>query len=84
MQHIKKKYFSVVAEAVIKYKYDALRTYFVKEWKKIHDSKKSGAGTEQIYESKWEWFKALLFLKDTVSVGPTSSSLEDSSADVSK
>ena len=64
-----------IVEPVIKYKYNSLRTYFVKELKKVGDTNKSGAGSDDVYQSRWEWFQLLLFLKDTVSVMPTKSSL---------
>ena len=69
-------------EAVIKYKYNSLRTYFVKELKKAAETNKSGAGADDLYQSRWEWFELLLFLKDTVSIMPTKSSLP--SVEVSK
>lgn len=37
---------------------------FQREVKKCHALKKSGAGSDDIYESKWFAFKLLLFLKD--------------------
>ena len=44
-----------------KQKYRCLRTAYVKERKKVDESKRSGAGTDNMYEPKWKWFKDLDF-----------------------
>ena len=48
----------------VKKKINTLRSNFRKELKKIHESKKSESGTEDIYESATWLFQELLFLKD--------------------
>lgn len=48
----------------LKKKFNSLRTNFRKELKKIKDSRKSGAGTEDLYESTLWYFDAMSFLVD--------------------
>ncbi|KAK9872912.1 hypothetical protein WA026_021763 [Henosepilachna vigintioctopunctata] len=48
----------------VKKKFNSLRTNFRKELKKIKDSKKSGAGAEEIYQSTLWYFDAMSFLVD--------------------
>lgn len=58
----------------VKAKINTLRTYFSKELAKSKD-KRSGAGTDDIYESKWPYFKSMLFLTDIIKPRKTTSSL---------
>ena len=48
----------------VKKKMNSLRTNFRKELKKVMDSKKSGAGSEDVYEPTLWYYNALLFLID--------------------
>ncbi|KAK5648277.1 hypothetical protein RI129_003169 [Pyrocoelia pectoralis] len=48
----------------VKNKFNSLRTNFRKELKKIKHSMKSGAGTEEVYESTLWYFDAMTFLVD--------------------
>ena len=48
----------------LKKKFNALRTNFRKELKKVDISKKSGAGTEEIYEPTLWYFDDMRFLID--------------------
>ena len=48
----------------LKKKFNALRTNFRKELKKVDISKKSGAGTEEIYEPTLWYFDEMRFLID--------------------
>lgn len=50
-------------ETVVK-KVDSLRSNFRKELKKIKESKRSGAGTENVYIPKLWYFEKLQFLLD--------------------
>ena len=44
-----------------------LRSYYTKELKKVNDSKKSGAGTDEVYKSSWSHFESLhCFLRTQV------------------
>ena len=43
-------------------KMDNLRSYYSKQNGMIVSSKKSGAGSNQIYKPKWMWFEQLAFL----------------------
>jgi len=36
-----------------------LRSYYSRELKKVNDSKKSGAGTDEVYTSSWSHFEIL-------------------------
>lgn len=47
-----------------KKKINAFRTNYRKELKKVLDSEKSGAGTDQVYEPTLWYFNALSFLND--------------------
>ena len=58
----------------VKSKTNTLRSYFSKEYALIKQAK-SGAGTDEVYESKWEFFKPLLFLKDSIKPRKTHSNL---------
>lgn len=44
-------------------KYNNLRTYFMKEYRKVQTTPSGSAGQ---YTSKWELFDVLSFLKDTL------------------
>ena len=61
-------------------KFHTLRTYFCKERGKVTFSKQSGAGTDQIYVSKWKFYERLCFLSDYISPRNTVSSLKSSSS----
>ena len=45
-------------------KINALRTYFVAEKNKMEQSKTNGAGSSDIYKSRWQFYESLLFLAD--------------------
>ena len=62
-------------EDVIKFKYASLRTYFVKLHSKFMASRKSGSGTGDLSLPKWPWYQPLQFLKDTIEIGATMSTL---------
>ncbi|KAK7012739.1 Small ubiquitin-related modifier 2 [Halocaridina rubra] len=72
-------YKSLKADATVedaKKKINTLRSNFRKELKKIHDSKASGAGTDDIYQpSSWVFYE-LLFLKDLEKPVQTRNSIE--------
>lgn len=55
-----------------------LRTYYSKELGKVKDSQKSGAGTDDLYKSKWPFFNRLEFLRDQVIPRRTTSNLNNS------
>ena len=56
----------------MKKKINGLRTYFTKELGRT--CKKSEAGREEIYESKWPQLQSLMFLRDTITPRKTISS----------
>ena len=57
-------------------KINALRTYFVAEKNKMEQSKTNGAGSSDIYKSRWQFYESLLFLADFVTPHNTQSNLE--------
>ena len=59
----------------IKSKSNSLRTYYSQELKKEGNSKKSGAGKDEVLESKWPYFGRLSFLRDTIAPRKTVSNL---------
>ena len=63
------------SENEVKSKINTLRTYYSKELAKTKKSGKSGAGRDDVYESKWPHFKYLGFLRDTFKPRKTTSSL---------
>lgn len=56
-------------------KLNALRTYYVAEKNKIEQTKVSGAGTAEIYKSRWQFFQRLSFLSDNITPRATVSNL---------
>lgn len=64
LQKYRERYTDATKEDVKK-KFNALRTNFRKELKKVRDSNKSGAGTDDLYESSLWYFDAMQFLEDT-------------------
>lgn len=67
--------FFEMTEQDVKAKINALRTYCSKELVKLKASKKSGAGTDETFISKWPHFNSLNFLRDTIKPRKTTSSL---------
>lgn len=51
-------------KAEVEKKIKSLLTIFAREVKKVKDSQKSGAGSDEIYVSKWYCYSSLLFLRD--------------------
>lgn len=60
-----------------------LRTIFKKELNKINDSKRSGAGADQVYVPRLWYFESLRFLADQEEARPSVSSLDSISANTS-
>eukprot|EP00794_Sanderia_malayensis_P012439 gene12439-13725_t len=54
---------------------NSLRTYFVAEKNKAHQSGVSGAGADDVYRSKWQFFESLSFLADNIVPRTTESNL---------
>lgn len=76
----------VYAKADISYvskKIANLRTIFKKELNKINDSKRSGAGADQVYVPRLWYFESLRFLADQEEARPSVSSLDSISANTS-
>jgi hypothetical protein len=48
----------------VKNKIQSLRNSFRKEMRKVHSSRRSGAGTDNIYEPTLWYYKLLMFTKD--------------------
>ena len=57
-------------------KINALRTYYVAERNKAENSKASGAGTNDVYHSKWQFYEHLSFLKDNITPRATYSTTQ--------
>ena len=66
--------FLIFLEGDIKTKINTLRSYYSKELAKT-TNKKSGHGTNDNVESKWEYFNALTFLSDTIKARKSHSTL---------
>ena len=43
-----------------------LRTYYTKEFQKEKKTQKSGAGVDDIYNSKWPHYRAITYLRDHI------------------
>lgn len=59
----------------MKAKYKHVRTYYVKERKKVIEASRSGAGTNEAYIPKWLHYKDLEFLASTIEQRATESSI---------
>ncbi|VVD05954.1 unnamed protein product [Leptidea sinapis] len=66
--------------AVVK-KINNIRSTYKKERKKIADSKKSGAGTQEVYKPKLWYYSMLLFLDDHEEPRRSRSNMDDESTD---
>ena len=66
--------FSDLVQA-IKTKLQSFRTQFGKEVNLYEKSKKSGAGTDEIYTPKYEFYDGLLFLQPVISKRGSTSNL---------
>ena len=64
--------------AYVKQKISSLRTIFKKELNKIQDSKKSGAGADQVYVPHLWYFESLRFLTEQEEPRASVSSLDSS------
>ena len=51
---------------MVKAKYKSIRTQYVKECNKVEKSKRSGAGSDEVYRPSWSWFPVLSFMRHTV------------------
>lgn len=69
-------------DSVVK-KINNLRSTFRKELKKVNDSKRSGAGTDEVYIPTLWYFKDLMFLVDHETPDPSESTLESNEDSVS-
>lgn len=76
----------VYAKADISYvtkKIANLRTIFKKELNKINESKRSGAGADEVYVPRLWYFESLHFLTDQKEARPSVSSLDSISENIS-
>ncbi|XP_068208624.1 uncharacterized protein [Palaemon carinicauda] len=48
----------------IKKKWHSMRVYFVKEWKKVEESRRNATSLDEIYKPKFKWFSNMMFIKD--------------------
>ena len=71
-----REYYKEGTKDELKIKLNALRTNFRKELKKINNSQKSEAGTEEVYESSQWCVDALLFLVDQETPAPSTSTIQ--------
>lgn len=58
----------------MKYKYQSVRTYYVKAHKKANEAP-SGSGTDALATPTWEYYQSLSFLAPTVTLRSTESSI---------
>lgn len=65
----------------VKNKIDSLRGAFRKEIKKIKESQRSGAGTDDIYQPNLWYFQYLIFLSDQETPRESVSSIDNNSKD---
>ena len=56
----------LISEEEFKRKLNTLRTQFTQEKCEVDKSRKSGAGTDELYTPKWSWFERLKFLWDVI------------------
>ncbi|KAK7461650.1 hypothetical protein BaRGS_00038599 [Batillaria attramentaria] len=49
-------------------KFEALRSSFSRELRKLKESKKSGAGAEDVRKVTWPYFNQMMFLRGSVSL----------------
>ncbi|KAL8614412.1 hypothetical protein ACOMHN_007749 [Nucella lapillus] len=49
-------------------KCDSLRSSFTRELRKVKNSKKSGAGTDEVYVSSWCFYQQLQFLRAVIQI----------------
>eukprot|EP00794_Sanderia_malayensis_P016261 gene16261-17905_t len=56
-------------------KMNSLRGYFVAERNKVHQSKASGAGTNDAYKVRWQFYESLQFLADNINPRRTESNV---------
>ena len=62
-------------EEEIKAHWHAVKTVFDHEEKREKGSKKSAAGTTEVYSSDWKYYKLLMFVKDCAEVDDSTSTL---------
>ena len=62
-------------EEEIKAHWHSVKTVFDREEKREKGSKKSGAGTTEVYSSDWKYYKLLMFVKDCAEVDDSTSTL---------
>ncbi|KAK7069056.1 hypothetical protein SK128_017490 [Halocaridina rubra] len=48
----------------IKKKWHSLRVYFVKEWKKVEETKRLASSPEEVYKPKFKWYNNMMFIKE--------------------
>ena len=64
------------SEEEIKKEWNTLSTYYKREKQKELLSKPSGAGTDQVFKSNWEYLDQMVFLETTPDVGDSLNILE--------
>jgi len=57
-------------------KMHSLRVYFGTQRNKLNDSKKSGAGANEVYQVTWPFFQSMMFLNDNLTSRHTTSNLK--------
>ena len=67
----------LLLESEVKSKVTNLRAYYFKELAKEKSSKKSGAGSCEVFKSKWPHFNSLKFLRDAITPRETLDNLPD-------
>jgi len=67
----------------VKKKIDCLRTSFRREYKKVEDSKKSGAGCTDIYTPSLWFYEKMMFIKNSETPRSSKSTLDITESEVS-
>ncbi|KAL8614415.1 hypothetical protein ACOMHN_007751 [Nucella lapillus] len=58
----------VCTDEQVQAKCDSLRSSFTRELRKVKNSKKSGAGTDEVYVSSWCFYQQLQFLRAVIQI----------------
>ncbi|KAM0732506.1 hypothetical protein ACS0PU_000667 [Formica fusca] len=63
------------AGVVVSNRFKNIKDTFARNFKSMKESKRSGAGTDNLYKPKWHMFEGLMFLKKTCVQGESESNI---------
>ncbi|XP_076058250.1 uncharacterized protein LOC143035277 isoform X2 [Oratosquilla oratoria] len=66
---------------LVKNRYNGIRTYYRRELKKVLEASKNGSNGDDGLGSRWEYFPLLEFLRDTITLPVSGTSLESTLTD---